>query len=239
MAERGLKESQNLWVAYLAKVPNPPAKLDHSDIQQAEIAKSLARVNDNPTAMLANGMEISSMADGTGSKIIILNHPGMQLRELRVVAVPVHELPTEIFRDDETLKDFTQPYGPKVGPYSAHMLRLLMIGTGALGEGNRQAMVEAVQAGEDLPRLGLKPDGFGGRFLRKLGLAATYDIKPDDVSGRYVLTVEKPGQSPVEETWQELSGRFGHGTASFMVIGRVANVGRVRPEPVATTAPQP
>lgn len=241
MAERA-EESRKLFAAYLASpsgaLTTLSSKLDQDAIQAAELAESLKSINDNPSSVTVSGMEISSVADKSGRKIVIENHPELQVHELKIVAAHKDKLPPEIAKDEEALKSLTQPYGPKAGIYSAHMMRVLMIGTGALTEGNYQAIAEATQVGEDLPKMGLRSrDSLGVGIFKALRLAAVYEITPGD-KNRYVVSVEKPGQEPAEETWAELSKRFSRGTASFLVIGRVANIGRVRSAPVAagTTA---
>jgi hypothetical protein len=236
MAERA-DESRKLIAAYLASpagaIANLSSKLDYDPAQIIELTESLKRINENPTNVTQDGMEISSVADKSGRKLVIISHPELQTEELRVVSAHKDKLPPEISGDEEAVKSLTEPYGPKVGLHTAHMMRILLIGTGALNEGNYQAIVEATQAGEDKPKMGFRAkDSMGAGILKTLRLAAVYGITPEDRS-RYVVGIERPGQDRTEETWAELSKRFSRGTASFFVIGRVANVGRVRPQVAA------
>lgn len=239
MAERA-DESRRLIAAYLASpagaLANLSSKLDIDPTQAAELAESLKRINDNPTSVTDSGMEIGSVADKSGRKLVILSHPEIQTEELRVVAAHKDKLPPEIADNEEAVKSLTEPYGPKAGLHTAHMMRILLIGTGALSEGNYQAIVEATQAGEEAPKMGFRAkEARGSGTLKTLRLAAVYGITPED-RNRYVVSVERPGQDPTQETWAELSKRFSRGTSSFLVIGRVANVGRVRPQ-VPAAAP--
>ncbi len=233
MAERGIEESRKLWSALLAKYPNTPSTLDYSETQKKEIKILLDKIDGHPTP-IEDGMEIVSIADKTGRKLVFKDHQKPRVKELMVVAIDTDKLPKEIKEDPEKLRDHTEPFGPEVGPHSAHMMRLLMI---PKGDNNYKAIAQAVQVDADLPKLGLRSSNVVNKFLKDMGWAATFHMKPvyEGSKKRYILTVEKPGQLPTQETWGVLSESFSHATSAYMVIGRVANVGRIRPAPVPTT----
>jgi len=228
MADRAGELPQKLFSAYLGKNPDIPTRLLYNDVQTKELQRSLGRVDADPTVKLDNGIEIgSSSADTTGRKLVIISNPKLRTHELLVVAPRQNNLPPEIAEHPQALKDITEPYGPKAGPYNPHMMRLIMISMGNLVEGNYKGIAESTQAGEKLPQLGLWPKGgIVSGALSALRLAAVYEIKPEEPS-KYIVTVEKPGQETVSETWVELAKKFSYGSDSFMVLGRAANVGRV------------
>lgn len=223
MAERGAEDSRKLFSAYLSKFPKTPEVLDYTQGQQKELGTSLGRINDNPTSTLDNGIEIGSVTDKSGRKLVITNYPELKVKELKVVATNLDKLPQEITKDPGKLRDFTEPYGPSVGPFKAHMMRLFMVDSGANKD---KDIAVASMAGESLPRLGLRSrDGFGSKALMALGLAALFDIKVEE-GNRLVLTVDMRGQEPMQQTLVVLSRQFTHGTGSYSVYGRVANIGR-------------
>lgn len=228
MADRGSENPQKLFAAYLEANPNLTTRLLYNGVQILELQKSLERINSDPTVTLDNGVEIAgSAADKTGRKLVLLSDPKLRTSELRVVAPRANNLPSDIANDPAKFKDITEPYGSETDPNNPHMMRVIMIGTGNLGEGNYKAIAEATQAGEKQPWLGLWPkEGMVGAALRAARVAALYELKPQE-GGKYFVTVDKPGQKPASETWIELSKKFNYGAGSYMVIGRAANVGRV------------
>lgn len=226
MAERGAEASRKLLAAYLTQFPDAPSRLDYTNVQLDELAKSLGRINDKPTGTFDNGMEISSDTDTTGRKLVIKTHPSSLAHELIVVAAREDKLPREITQDPEKLRDLTEPYGSRVGPFRAHMMRLMMVSTDTVGTSQYEAIAKASMIGESLPNLGLRPrGGFVNRFLRAVNWVALYDVAIVN-DNRYVVTIDRQGQETTQETLAVLSRKFTHGTGSYLVLARVANVGR-------------
>lgn len=198
-------ESRDLFSRYLAIYPNLYKRLNYDQTQEEELAASLARINDQPTNIADNVMTIEPQDEKVGGQIAIAYYPKLMVHKLTVArqVIPEGEDP--------------------------ELMRLLMISKGALSAGNYPVMAEATHAGERLPLLGLRPgESKVNQLLRAWRLAAVYDITPVPVArDRHVIKVDIPGQPKSSQTWQELSKRFDHATALYMVMGRVFNVGRV------------
>lgn len=205
--------SLNLFRGYL--LPNKSqdilGKLGYSQEQQKYIFPSVNYLGLGGQKLSGKGLEARPSTDSTGTgPASLVESPVKGVAEFQVTLpanIAWHARDRLTDSEIRSLKDINA------------LMRLAIVDTELLGDGNDESLTYALHSGDHFPRFGLRPNSFFSRLAMTAGQATVFESKrlnETDVQ----MNITSRGVAPVAEVWRELTSM----DSGLHVFGRVPQI---------------